>query len=260
MEINPSLTRAGMVNIRSEEWGEARTAEQGEQSASGVPALPKMCWNRPKQDVAGLLGLPSAQPDLQPPWPSRLPSESFHPTVTWRSLIPSPGLPACFMNLVLPNPHLFFPLFLYILVFIHICVCWLEAVVAALSCHLSPRRGWSRCDPHPHGTPAWGKPGAPAPCEDGRKEGWKRLAQCSSTLKAWKKHSERNCACQIMPDSGFTCSCEQSRTLWTLWVIIPDNFVLCFLIFYTFIHFFLFIFSIILFLSIYDLRCIFQYK
>lgn len=66
MEINPSLTPAGMVNTRSEEWGEARTVEQGEQSSLGVPAFPEMWWNRPKQDVAGLLGLPSWL-DLQPP-------------------------------------------------------------------------------------------------------------------------------------------------------------------------------------------------
>jgi len=39
MEINPGLTPPGMVNITSEEWGEARTAEHGELSCLGVPAF-----------------------------------------------------------------------------------------------------------------------------------------------------------------------------------------------------------------------------
>lgn len=60
MEINPSLTPSGMANMRREEWGEARTAERGEQSTLGVPACTEMWWNRPKQDVAGLYWLPSS--------------------------------------------------------------------------------------------------------------------------------------------------------------------------------------------------------
>lgn len=60
MEVNPRLTPAGMVNIISEEWGEARTAELGEQSCLGLPAITDMWWNRPKQDTAGLYGLSSS--------------------------------------------------------------------------------------------------------------------------------------------------------------------------------------------------------
>lgn len=60
MEINPSLTPPGIVNIMSEEWGEARTAEPGEQTCPGAPAFTEMWWNRSKQDAAGLYGLSSS--------------------------------------------------------------------------------------------------------------------------------------------------------------------------------------------------------
>lgn len=60
MEINPRLTPPGMVNIISEEWGEARRAELREQSCLGLPAVTDMWWNRPKQDTAGLYGLSSS--------------------------------------------------------------------------------------------------------------------------------------------------------------------------------------------------------
>lgn len=67
MEINPRLTPAGMVNMRSEEWGEARTAGQEEQSCLGVPAFPKCGGTGPSRTWQGCSGSLPAWPDLQPP-------------------------------------------------------------------------------------------------------------------------------------------------------------------------------------------------
>lgn len=113
-----------------------------------------------------------------------------------------------------------------------------------LSCHLSPSRGCGAGVIRIHMAPPRGESlDAPAPARQNflfmevRKAGNTSFSATTS-FEGWKKHSEQNCGYQIMSNSisGFTCSWEQSGTLWTLWLIIPDNFVLS--LFFIFIHFF----------------------
>lgn len=93
MEINPSLSPAGMVNIRREERGEARTVEQGIRAVWVYQPSPKCGGTGPSRMWQGCSGSFQPGQTSSPPWPSRLPNESFSPTVTWRRLLPSPGLP-----------------------------------------------------------------------------------------------------------------------------------------------------------------------